>query len=60
MQIVPNLSGHLLYSIERTDKKGISLILQKIFLFGIALNLLFVHYTSRQLPSGKTIYLRSI
>lgn len=57
MQIVPNLSGHLLYSIERTDKKGISLILQKIFLFGIALNLLFVHY---QLPSGKTIYLRSI
>lgn len=53
LRLYPNLSGYLLYSIERRDKKGISLIPQKNFLFGIAFNLLFVHYTKGQLPSEK-------
>lgn len=48
-----NLSGHLLYSIERGDKKGIFLTLQKNFLSGTAFNLLFVHYPLHQLPSKK-------
>lgn len=59
-QIVPNLSGHLRYSIESTDRKGFSLIPQKIFLFRIALNLLFVHYTSCHSPNENTICVGSI
>lgn len=51
VQIVPNLSGHLLHEIEQTDEKRISLILPKIILFWIALNFVFIYYTLCQLPS---------
>ena len=53
LRLYPNLSGHLLYSIDFGDKKGISLIPQKNFLSGTAFNLLFVHYFLHQLSSEK-------
>lgn len=53
-----NLPGHLLYSIQQGDKKGIFLTLQKNFLSGTAFNLLFVHYPLHQLPSEKLFILR--
>lgn len=54
LRLYPNLSGHLLYSFECRDKEiRISLIPQKNFLFGIAPNLLLVHYSLHQLPSKK-------
>lgn len=53
LRLYPDLIGHLLYSIERGDKKGIFLIPQKKFLSGTAFNLLFVHYSLDQLAREK-------